>query len=1130
MAGNHIITSSSCNNGAKLDKSPKSTKSPKSEKFEKSDHTEKTKSTETRENKKSSQTNQPQKDPSSASLFIKRLLPFGGKNNNSAVKAVKPVKTSKDSDKASGEKSEYASVKVLKQFWNNRISLTSAQSTENLDLKQKSATLSNKRGSQSSDNLFDSSRREKSLTLDGKSSLSSSQENSSASSKENSPEQDCVDFKSLRIVDDFNKYKNADFIRYKRTSLDPKKDEIEAPPEVDDLCRISKKLRPDSLNFDTSKISQNFPQIAKTPIGGKIHWAKREDILPKKSPDKNMSVKSNKIVTEQTPAKNIKSTAKEVPKKEVMKPPESSQQEKLTKKLEKQVSQEVAMPTSPSASSTTNSNTIVTTTRKFSFRTTASQPHANKKLTVGMSNGSKVAQIAQRFNQMIQQDSTILEEVKKRGMVLHRVGGHVYKIKEDKGEYKNSWSKKKTGDDSDECSSLISCGKNSTRKKNSIKKRPSIRILIESPKKAGGNVVSKTQLYETNIIKKDTIVIKPKVPDKSDRVLAKTKELKKKGGKSQKTEYKEESYNIEEQFEEDVNASNAPKTENPIKPEETYAVPNKLAIKFCPKTVAKMAQNIEKNTETAPETELLEIKSKESKSTYQRIYDKIMFRSSFLYNKKNPKAEPESSSKSVSYTEICHIQPTVNSVNIGEDYEEVVEAVQKVEENIYLSPASNQPSQLPKKSVSYTEISKIELEPIEDYEDSIGLAVSNAADNYSKSVNDLSVKCQEIFDMEPPKSSEALEVKPNQSFLFRTQSQSKFSGSADLNMELDGMTEISLDKDEPPALPSKENAYEMISKPNQSDVHISSTSKSSNNNSNENIYQCLADVIKLVDSISIKSYESFETYDEITSQEKDEQVIEKKEDDYEICDPPEPPPPRKVEQKIEKLDKVEKPEIVISAPVLTSTTSSLVDSDDLPELPAPKRILNTVNNYDVPKSSYEKIKYDLPQRQQKSPKMLNKELPLPPRNVSPESINDYDSENIYDTIKNADNRSLLSSCYESIANNKLQTSPSKQALENEANPYKSSTNDTMSIISSCYESISLKQNYSTINQILRHAISTTTLSSVDRTNSIYGTTVGQSLTPPSDRSGSDNSDEWIDLSDDEIEGLNAENKKHNFIV
>lgn len=1100
MAGNSHHSSSSCNNGAKLDKSPRSAKSEK---------TENTKTAEIKDIKKSSQTNQP---PSSTSLFIKRLLPFGGKSNNSPPKSVKTIKSNKDNCKTPGEKTEYTSVKVLKQFWNNRISLTSAQSTENLDSRQKSATLCDKRGSQSSENLFDPCRREKSLTLYGKTSWHSTRENSSASSKENSPEQDCVDFKSPRIVDDFNKYKNADFIRYKRTSLDPKKDDVEqTKDEVDEACKIIKKVRPDSLNFDTSKISQNFPQIAKSPVGGKIHWAKREDIIPKKSPDKTMSFKTSKMTTEEIPAK---------------KPPESDQKDKRSIKLDKNVSQEDVMPSSPSPSviNSNNSNVAATTSRKFSFRTTASQPHANKKLTVGMSNGSKVAQIAQRFNQMMQQDSTILEEVKKRGMVLHRVGGHVYKIKEDKGDYKNSWSKKKTVDDSDECSSLISCGKNSTRKKNSIKKRPSIRILIESPKKAGGNVVSKTQLYETNIIKKDTIVIKPKVPDKSDRVLAKTKELKKKGGKSKKTEYIVESPNIEEQIQEEINDS----SNTQIKPEETYAVPNKIAVKCSPQAVPKMTQNIE----NAPELEVLENKSKESKSTYQKIYDKFMFRSSFLYNKKSPKAEPES--KSVSYTEICHIQPSVNKIILEKDYEEVVEAVQKVEENIYLSPISIKASQFPKKSVSYTEISKIEIEPVEEYEDSIGLAVSNAADNFSKSVNDISVKCNEIFDLDPPviKSSEAPEVKPNQSFLFRTQSQNKFYGS-DLNMELDGMTDINLN-DDPPALPSKENAYEIISKPNQSDFQNSIfqiTPKSSTNNSNENIYQCLADVIKLVDSISIKSYESFETYDEIKSQEKVEPVVERKEDDYEICDPPEPPPPRKVEPKFEKVDKSEKPEIVISAPVLTSTTSSLVDSDDLPELPTPKRILNAANNYDVPKSSYEKIKYDvLPQRPQKSPKMMNKELPLPPRNDSPESINDYDSENIYDTIKNADNRSLLSSCYESIANNKLQTLPASQAIENEANPYKSSTNETMSIISSCYESINLKQNYSTINQILRHAISTTTLSSVDRTNSIYGTTVGQSLTPPSDRSGSDNSDEWIDLSDDEIEGLNAENKKHNFIV
>lgn len=70
-----------------------------------------------------------------------------------------------------------------------------------------------------------------------------------------------------------------------------------------------------------------------------------------------------------------------------------------------------------------------------------------------------------------------------------------------------------------------------------------------------------------------------------------------------------------------------------------------------------------------------------------------------------------------------------------------------------------------------------------------------------------------------------------------------------------------------------------------------------------------------------------------------------------------------------------------------------------------------------------------------------------------------------------------------------------------------------SALSNGYESISLNNSsYSTINQILRRAISSQTLSSEQfRINSIYS----HSLQRASEKSSSENSDDWVDLSDED---------------
>lgn len=1146
---------------------------------------------------------------SNSTTFFRRLLPFGGhKHNQTNNNCAKNKLNSKSDEKCeSGGAGKPHNVKVLKQFWSNQIT-TENSSDNNLSKKQKSSTLKNFNFSHSNDNLLDLNRKEKtkkSLTLDNRTAITKSvesiylkcdessspveknrknSESSSASSRRN----------SLNIIDEFNKFKNADFIRNKKRLLEVVKDpqrESEHKVEVSKENSKNKKLRPDSLP-GTFEGNISFPKVAKASEGGKIHWVKREDIFPKRQKTENsvrqekseishsIGSKVERILGPKTntkpgsPVKSGNSPKSESPKlfssskkmSVTTNPPESqedsskkdAEKEKQEKEKDKEDltdSKMTASTISTTSSATTNTTTSNSTpSRKFSFRTTPATTtnSLTKKLTAGK--GSKVAQLAQRFNEMIQHDATILEEVKKKGIVVHRSGGHIFKIREDKSEYKNSLKRNKQLEDFSDDSSLISSGKNSTRRKNAIKKRPSIRILIESPSKKGGNVNSKTQQYETNIIKKDTILLKPKIPDKSERVLAKTKELKNKklSKKSQKTEYIVESYEVNENMEgEKIEGEDSGIPPNST--DETYASPKKL------KEQAKLQEIAENKVEESVEEEIYE----KTKSKYQRIYE--MLRPSFLYGKKSPspikteiesviKEEPSEPEKLV-LEEIC----LEENLEESESKVELAKEPQKKE-------ISEEPEEVPDVepidftlNIFNTDQTKPEMEQ-STVEDNTNAMSQGQELKSSTSSNSITSSSQQQVDG----------VKPNQSFLYcdkyanATNTKTQFSSSCDIYLVDEGgevetfnsailgklvaNTDVDVNVDKPDfekldsgnednlvqsdsSTADKDNTYEIIKKPN-------APVENSKDSSLENIYQSVAEVKKGdKDSDSIKSYESFENYDILT--EKSSTVSNsKKEDDYELCDPepPEPPPPRKPSEGL-----------IISPPILTSTTSNLI----IPDLPVPKR--NVSPNIQA-NETYEKIKYDqIPNRHPKPVQLIEKQLPLPPRNKSSSSIagkeneNEYDDENIYDTIKNADNRSLISG-YESIntansnsnssnitGNNTINKSPSSNRSNGPSsnltdNPYRNSTNDTMSIISNCYESISLKQNYSTINQILRHAISTTTLSSEHRTNSIYGTTVGQSLTPPSDRSGSDNSDEWIDLSDDELEDDLHKNDKHNFIV
>lgn len=218
---------------------------------------------------------------------------------------------------------------------------------------------------------------------------------------------------------------------------------------------------------------------------------------------------------------------------------------------------------------------------------------------------------------------------------------------------------------------------------------------------------------------------------------------------------------------------------------------------------------------------------------------------------------------------------------------------------------------------------------------------------------------------------------------------------------------------------------------------------------------------------------------------------------------------------------------IVPLPSTTTTTVVRRVTDELPDLPKPKRIL--------PKSP-------MPLRTAPKPP-LPRQLYMEQTAVANNFLDPpyYGAEeNIYDTIKS-------SHCYESLqsVNNKLQNSPPL---------LRTKTSDTVSLSSNCYESIS---HYKRTHTVSHHSGasstgSTVTISSDNKTNSLYEDSLNSSLHYASKRiyhinahkpihinrssadvhtvngygssisRATDTSDEWTDFSDNE--NADAENK------
>lgn len=720
------------------------------------------------------------------------------------------------------------------------------------------------------------------------------------------------------------------------------------------------------------------------------------------------------------------------------------------------------IPLSPSCSKSTNSSTnslcsdsprkASNQTRKCSFRTNSFQYH--RKMT---SNGGTVAALTHRFNRLVQSDSEILEEVKRnKEVIIHRAGGHVFKIKEGETIVKKKSVKKV---DSSEASP-----QKSGKKKLSVKRKTSVKAHPVSVKDA-------IQLFEPSVGTIDESVQtvkreKPKVPDKSPQVLLRTREI---------------------VIRKNLFNKPPPVPDSPIPDMDKQIVLDE--IKECNEVELKRVDSMDKTDNIVPST--LDVEDK--------IHPKL--ERVDLMNKTDSIVP-----STLTVEETTH--PTNGAVDQNsEEMQEVREKPTKVYKRIYSKFRFKSPFINQKRSESTIEPS------LQDITNSI---------NEEREVNntrlDLFSRSEHCLSWEDEKNYQkmARDMKPNKSFLFsnppseqstkvveainpfvlnktRSMDETRFRSTClmtQVSLDERGFHSILRETDELLSLikgkAKEEDDYEIIKHPDDeiedkkavetpespdliaSFVHVehkkvnNSLTVTDETNDSSSIYQSISEARsghhKDNDCDSVTSYESFENYESV-----DELLLEKnkQENGYEICSsPPEPPPPRKND---------------------TSTESSTTT----PALPVPKRNPNHFNDLQKSESSssnYEKIKYDkAPPRPPKSPCLYKTDDRSVISNVCDVNEHDYE-ENIYDTIKNMDANSVTG--YESIT----------------------STNGFLR------------------TRMLKHSDSGSTMSSDQKTNSLYGTVAGrQSITPPSE-GGSENSDEWMDISDGE------DDRKHKFVV
>lgn len=689
-----------------------------------------------------------------------------------------------------------------------------------------------------------------------------------------------------------------------------------------------------------------------------------------------------------------------------------------------------ATESSVSSSRKTGSNPSA---RKCSFRTNS---YHVKKSANSNAAGNKVAALTHRFNQLIQNDADIREEVsRKRKVILHRSGGHVFRVM---AETVDSPSKsKKNSSRRMEIMSVDRSPAKLVKKKSSIRRKNSAKVsVIQQSPEVPVSVKEKIQIFEpSDAITTKAIVQKPAVPSKSANVLRRTQEI--------------------------VAQNNLKKLQNSTGDMDVVT----LTANIAPKVVPNIVSN-----------------EPPKKSSVSRIYEKLAIRSTTFLSRKKI------------YTSVAS-KPIQEVPDVEEEQYESVEKIMDA-----LAVVSQR---------------------IEHLSKSESCLLSVDSDRNSQSCSDITPNPSFLF-RSTSKPADVIEA-INTSIFKKTKSMDEAHFPSPLRIipkaetreygtifretdELLQRIKESIQKDDTPKIAESADEEIQASSDDCSSIYQSifgAESQISNkpyesSTDSSNIYQSISEALsngsaiitetsKIVDpdTVSINSYESFENYEAV-----DDELLEniRNENGYEICTPekdtpPEPPPPR------------------------ISGSQTLSTNSPEPALPLPKRAFThfELQKSNSASSNYEIIKYDkVPPRPPKSithvVQSTAPSLPAPPmlpleRNSSTET--EYDGENIYDTIKSIRSEAVI----ESVGD---------------------------------YESIEVPSPFLRVKRSFKRSPNESdtgsTLSSDVKTNSLYGTTMNRidkvvSQNDVAD-SNSDNSDDWIDMSDGEADN----GQKHKFVV
>uniref|UniRef100_A0A182U3R0 Uncharacterized protein n=1 Tax=Anopheles melas TaxID=34690 RepID=A0A182U3R0_9DIPT len=847
-----------------------------------------------------------------------------------------------------------------------------------------------------------------------------------------------------------------------------------------------------------SSARESFPLAVSTPNGSQIHWARRTELLgiraltqEEKKQSAKMPLRVENYVNsyidvdiqsvggQDEPARNVSVPVQEPPKDVLEKLPPIPN-----------TSTPVTPARQPSTSSLGRKGN--TPTRKISFMNNIS-PYNRKLLAC---NGTKVAALTSKFNQMIQQDAGLLAQVQKRGGYLHKCGNVAYK-----------WE---TG-------------------RSSLGVRKVLEMFEPNLHHGRGK---RTESGDTG--KPPPGRSKPKVPDKSEQVLQKTKDFKSKKVVGEVVE-KSNRGGPKDQIEEKMAAPSERSDEVVIirEAEEAYRKASGLRRSFV-SSIEIPSIHPDERAVASPSPEASREESTEKDSSEQKILEAISAVSQRIDNL----------SKSFSDLTLTDDENPQAKRTADAEQEEDVQQVRPNASFLFRGMGSAG--------------SRAGLDSKHASQHNIVEAVNTIVINKSLSMDDHHFPCArgETGRMslnERSRAQRGLEddyepvTRPEEKL--PSAAGSKFCSTPSITIDLSELT-------------SKIESFVHKSKRESDNIYQSIPIK-------PHVTGNAALLHQPEDAISVNSYESFENYESIehellsSTRKQNPEKASGEEDTYEICSPPPELPPAREDSR-----------------------------NDL-TLPQPKRNLSS-SPKTLPKhlqvtyqSNYERIKYSkIPPRPPKP-----EEVPLPPRNsstastgttspaanVTLEASTSHSSsteqassgaggdlldksphrqeriyeENIYDTIRSADGVDYDDPACGSAELDPTQTtqggSPGgiRVGLSSRARQQPSPPADNVSLVSSnCYESIGLRLEYERSMMLARRNLaggSTTTLASDQITNSLYGVTAGlASLTPPSER-GSDtsNSADWTDISDEDEAGERADvttaittggSKRPNFIV